>query len=149
MKKQTHARFAKLAAALNMSADEGFEHYLNRFVFEPLSSDMNHIIAEEAEQIVCASHAEAKALAKRLSAFCTKNNESNPDEPIMQVSVVQYTDDWGVKAKPLAKTKKPLPLTAKQKKSLKRLREKLCREMGTTVEELLKRNGLDGRAAAL
>src|SRR5580700_2942255 len=99
MKKQTHARIAQLAAALNMSADEGLEHYLNRFVFEPLNSEMNHNIAEDAEQIICASRAEAEALAKSVAVFCQRNHEKDPREPLMRVSAVQYSDGWGIKAK--------------------------------------------------
>ena len=114
---QTRERIAKLAAALNMSADEGLEHYLNRFVLEPLNSEINHNIAEEAEQIVCASRAKAEALAKSLAAFCERNHEKDPRESLMHVSVVQYRDGWGVKAK-------PVPLTPDEEREADRLSKK-------------------------
>jgi hypothetical protein len=61
---QTYAHISKLSSALNMSPDKGVEHYLSRFVFEPLHWQTNFNIIKEAEQIVCSSKHEARALAE-------------------------------------------------------------------------------------
>lgn len=115
--REAFAPIARIAEGWNMSPDEATDRILKAFALDPISSDMNQNVADEATQIICAYRAEAKALAKSVAAFCAKNHEKDPRESLMHVSVVQYSDGWGVKAK-------RVPLTRDEEKEADRLSKK-------------------------
>jgi hypothetical protein len=66
---QTYAAADRLAKVFGVSTDKCIERLLTRFVFDPLNGELNAEIAVEAEQIICSSRSEAKALADRLESF--------------------------------------------------------------------------------
>jgi hypothetical protein len=94
---KTFARAAKLAEVFGISTNECVERLLNRFAFEPLASELNVNIAVEAEQIICSTRSDAKALANRLEAFASKTRKIDPKERLIRASAVKYDNGWGVK----------------------------------------------------
>ena len=94
---KTHAQTARLAEVFGLSVDECVERLLERFAFESMQGEINVVVAEAAEQIICRTQAEAGALASRLEAFGGENRKNDPDECLVRAAPVKYDDGWVVK----------------------------------------------------
>jgi hypothetical protein len=94
---KTFARAAKLAEVFGISTSECIERLLNRFAFEPLARELNVNVAVEAQEIICGTRSDAKALANRLESFATQTRKQDATEPLIRASAVKYNDGWGVK----------------------------------------------------
>jgi hypothetical protein len=95
---RTFACVAKLAEVFGMPAGEYAERLLDRYFFESLpTNELNIFIAEDAEEIVCPTRSDAKALADRLESFANQARKIDPGERLIRASAVKYNDGWGVK----------------------------------------------------
>jgi hypothetical protein len=89
------SKVSDLAKLYGIATDECVDWLLTRYVFESCGLEL---FVEDAEQIVCQDRPEAEALAKRVEKFVAENRKDYPNERLVRVSVVQYSDGWGVKA---------------------------------------------------